>query len=114
MGSQVPLVCLQLIFHLQTCEPPVLPPLHELFQDSCSAIASRPIHMGKDINWDMLDVSLPDALLDLTSRILYAWGQNHHGDWSGDIQQRIVWCGLLCGRGIQGQHALTSPGWRAD
>ena len=65
MESQVPLVWLQLIFHLQTCEPPVLPPLHELFQDSCSAIASRPIHMGKDINWDMLKVSLPDTLLVL-------------------------------------------------
>lgn len=55
-------VSVQLIFHLQTCNPPVLPPLHELFQDSCSAISSRPIHMGKDIDWHKLEVSLPDAM----------------------------------------------------
>ena len=53
----------QLIFHLQTCDPPVLPPLHELFQDSCSAISSRPIHMGKDIDWQKLAVRLPQIIL---------------------------------------------------
>ncbi len=51
---------MQLIFHLQTCDPPVLPPLHELFQDSCNAISSRPIHMGKDIDWQNLAVRLPE------------------------------------------------------
>ena len=55
-------LCVQLIFHLQTCDPPVLPPLHELFQDSCSAISSRPIHMGKDIDWHKLEVSLLSIL----------------------------------------------------
>ncbi|CAK0787781.1 hypothetical protein CVIRNUC_011003 [Coccomyxa viridis] len=47
---------LMLIFHLQTCEPAVLPPLHELFEDSCNAISSRPIHMGCDISWPKLEV----------------------------------------------------------
>ena len=49
---------LQVIFHMQTCEPAVLPPLHELFEDSCDAISSRPIHMGCDISWPKLDVRL--------------------------------------------------------
>lgn len=46
----------QVIFHLQTCDVPVLPPLHELCEDSCAAIASRPIHEGKSIDWDKLEV----------------------------------------------------------
>lgn len=50
------LVHVQLIFHMQTCDEPVLPPLHELFEDSCSAISSRPIHMGSDISWHKLEV----------------------------------------------------------
>ena len=45
-----------MIFHLQTCDKPVLPPLHELFEDSCAAVASRPIHEGKSIDWDKLEV----------------------------------------------------------
>ena len=57
-GPNVQPVRVQLIFHLQTSNPPVLPPLHELFQDSCSAISSRPIHAGKDITWHKLEVSL--------------------------------------------------------
>ena len=41
---------------MQTCEPAVLPPLHELFEDGCGAIASRPIHMGQHITWDKREV----------------------------------------------------------
>ena len=35
----------------------MLPPLHELFEDSCGAISSRPIHMGCDIDWPKLEVN---------------------------------------------------------
>ena len=53
----------QVIFHMQTCDVPVLPPLHELFEDSCAAVASRPIHEGKNISWDKLEVMMCSLLV---------------------------------------------------
>ena len=53
----------QVIFHMQTCDAPALPPLHELFEDSCAAVASRPIHEGKNISWDKLEVIMRTLLV---------------------------------------------------
>ena len=53
----------QVIFHMQTCDAPVLPPLHQLFEDSCAAVASRPIHEGKSISWDKLEVIMCTQLV---------------------------------------------------
>lgn len=48
----------QVLFHLQLRQPPVLPPLHELFGDSAEAVSTRPLHFGGEIQHGVLEVSL--------------------------------------------------------
>ena len=37
---------MQVVFHLQTRSPPILPPICQLFDLPAESIAERPLHMG--------------------------------------------------------------------
>ena len=47
----------QVLFHLQTRSPPVLPPLCELFQQDADALQARPLHAGQQPEEGLIEVS---------------------------------------------------------
>lgn len=49
-------LCAQILFHLQQRKPPVLPPLHKLFEDVEHAVESRPLHLGQELRDGVLEV----------------------------------------------------------
>ena len=49
-------VVMQVAFHLQTQEPPILPPLCELFQQSQDVLRGRPLHAGQQPQDGILEV----------------------------------------------------------
>ena len=51
---------LQVVFHLQRQQPPILPPLHQLFQQQPTDVQRRPSHAGQQAKQDDLQV-IPGA-----------------------------------------------------
>ena len=49
--------CLQVTFHLQTQEPPILPPLCALFRQSPDVLRGRPLHAGHQAKAGVLEAS---------------------------------------------------------
>ena len=50
---------LQVVFHLQTRSPPILPPICDLFQLPPGAEESRPLHKRSRPDMALLPVSFP-------------------------------------------------------
>ena len=46
----------QVAFHLQTQQPPILPPLCQLFQQSPDVLRGRPLHAGQQPKDGVLEV----------------------------------------------------------
>ena len=47
----------QVLFHLQTRSPPVLPPLCELFKQDADTLQARPLHAGQQPKEGVIEVS---------------------------------------------------------
>ena len=48
---------MQVLFHLQTRSPPVLPPLCDLFQQDADTLQTRPLHAGQQPEEGAIEVS---------------------------------------------------------
>lgn len=49
-------LCLQVVFHLQTRSPPILPPICELFDLPADSLEARPLHQGRAADMALLQV----------------------------------------------------------
>ena len=54
---------MQVVFHLQTRSPPVLPPICELFGIGADAVEARPLHKGRPADMALLEVDYHFNLL---------------------------------------------------
>ena len=50
------LLNMQVVFHLQTRSPPILPPICELFGMSADVVEARPLHEGRPADMSLLKV----------------------------------------------------------
>ena len=68
----------QVAFHLQTQQPPILPPLCALFQQSPDVLKGRPLHAGQQPKEGVLEVSQPVeplsvAAVDTGCSVIHVW-----------------------------------------
>lgn len=47
---------MQVVFHLQTRNPPILPPICQLFDQQPGAVTERPLHAGLAVTPDLIQV----------------------------------------------------------
>jgi len=108
---------LQVIFHLQKRQPPVLPPLHVLFQQPPDAVSERPMHAGKTQDFSHLQgfgqrvyawsSSAPpnsETLLQLFASF-FECHIDAIASWKTDANARRVW---------DGEGALRCSAWVGD
>ncbi len=55
--SDAEVIALQVAFHLQMQQPPILPPLCALFQQSPDVLKGRPLHAGQQAREGVLEVN---------------------------------------------------------
>lgn len=55
---------MQVVFHLQTRSPPILPPICELFGMEADAVEKRPLHMGCAADMSLLKVKYRTSPLE--------------------------------------------------
>lgn len=90
---------LQVIFHLQKRQPPVLPPLHVLFQQPPDAVSERPMHAGKTQDFSHLQASFQAHPRGVLQREAH---QTYHGTGSGTVSDLFLsyicqfTCGMSC------------------
>lgn len=81
------MVALQVAFHLQMQQPPILPPLCALFQQSPDVLKGRPLHAGQQARDSVLEVNL--YLRQSSNLVLFAEARTVNR-WTTSVQVRMA------------------------
>ena len=72
----------QVLFHLQTRSPPVLPPLCELFKQDADTLQARPLHAGQQPEEGVIEVSSVASHIIWCDLSRWVFGQKAHQESS--------------------------------